>query len=300
MRPGDASRPFVDRPVGDLGAATRAAGLAADEWELTRPELVRVGMNALYAADGVVLRVGAPTVNAEVSMALSETLRGAGLAVPRPARDSVVAVDGLQVTCWHRIEPIAGPIAWRQVGRMVAVLHALDPASLPQDVPLPSPATFPWWDFDAMLDRVAGHLDDAALGGLAAAIDRHRDWRRLPGPVVCHGDVHPGNVMMSADGPVLLDWDLLCWASPGWDHAPMMTWAERWGGDGGDYEEFAAGYGRSMRDDPTAEACAELRLVAATLMRVAAAAADPAASAEAERRLRYWRGDPAAPAWTAQ
>jgi hypothetical protein len=67
----------------------------------------------------------------------------------------------------------------------------------------------------------------------------------------------------------------------------------------GEYEAFARGYGRSLRDDPAAMAIAELRLVAATLMRVAASIDDPAARPEAERRLRFWRGDPDAPPWTA-
>ena len=80
----------------------------------------------------------------------------------------------------------------------------------------------------------------------------------------------------------------------------MMTWATRWGGLPGEYEAFAAGYGQSMRGDGQAEAIAELRLVAATLMRVLAGRRDPAAAAEAERRLRYWRGEPDAPQWTAQ
>jgi Ser/Thr protein kinase RdoA (MazF antagonist) len=89
--------------------------------------------------------------------------------------------------------------------------------------------------------------------------------------VVCHGDVHPGNVIQSADGPVLLDWDLLCRGPAAWDHAPLMTWTERWGGEPGIYEAFAEGYGRSMRGDLVAQAIAELRLVAATLMRLLAA-----------------------------
>jgi hypothetical protein len=68
----------------------------------------------------------------------------------------------------------------------------------------------------------------------------------------------------------------------------------------GEYEEFARGYGCSLADDPATIAIADLRLVAATLMRVAASIHDPAALPEAERRLRFWRGDPDAPAWTAQ
>jgi Ser/Thr protein kinase RdoA (MazF antagonist) len=118
--------------------------------------------------------------------------------------------------------------------------------------------------------------------------------------VICHGDVHPGNVIQSADGPVLLDWDLLCRGPAAWDHAPLMTWTHRWGGDAGIYESFAEGYGVSLRGDPLAEALAELRLVAATLMRVRAARQNPAAAAEAELRLRYWRGEPDAPQWHPQ
>ena len=80
----------------------------------------------------------------------------------------------------------------------------------------------------------------------------------------------------------------------------MMTWTERWGGDAGIYEDFASGYGVSMRGDPEAVAFAELRLVAATLMRVGAGLSDPVAAGEARRRLAFWRGDPEAPIWTAQ
>ena len=191
---------------------------------------------------------------------------------------------------------------------MVRTVHSLDPSTLPDSVPLPTASSFPWWDFDALLERTMPLLDDSAYRSLASTIERHRGWATLTsdatstlgGQVVCHGDVHPGNVVMTADGATLIDWDLLCWAPPGWDHGPMLTWADRWGGDGHEYPAFAAGYGRSLADDPAAVAVAELRLVAATLMRLVAGVADPVAMAEAQRRLRYWRGDPDAPAWTAQ
>jgi Ser/Thr protein kinase RdoA (MazF antagonist) len=117
--------------------------------------------------------------------------------------------------------------------------------------------------------------------------------------VLCHGDVHPGNVMQTDAGPVLLDWDLMCTGPAAWDHAPMMSWSERWGGRPGEYEAFAAGYGRSLRGDAVAESLAELRLVAATLMRVRAGRNDAAAAEEAERRLQWWRGEPDAPPWQA-
>jgi hypothetical protein len=79
-----------------------------------------------------------------------------------------------------------------------------------------------------------------------------------------------------------------------------MRWTERWGGAPGVYEEFASGYGRSFRGDPLAESLAELRLLAATLMRIAARRRDPSAADELEVRLRWWREPHGAPAWTAQ
>ena len=116
---------------------------------------------------------------------------------------------------------------------------------------------------------------------------------------MCHGDVHPGNVAMTADGPVLLDWDLLCPAPPGWDHA-MLLRAAAVGVAGALVRRLrrrlrplvAPAIRRPM-------AIAELRLVAATLMRLRAGRADPAAMPEARRRLAFWRGDPDAPTWRA-
>jgi hypothetical protein len=297
---GAAQRPFVDRPVADLGAAGRVARRAARSWGLPEPELLRVGMNAIYRAGAEVLRVGHPTVTGDAAIRLARCLSGAGIPVVEPTRDDVFVDDGFTVTCWQHLDVLDSPIDWPEVGRIVRRVHLLDPARLPADYPIPSPRSFAWWDFESLLAELASRIDDAALRGLRAAIDRHPRWWAGDDPVICHGDVHPGNVVMVASGPVLIDWDLMCRAPIGWDHGPLMTWAQRWGGDPEGYPRFAAGYGADLRRDPAAQALAELRLVAATLLRVRAAAADPRAGDEVERRLRYWRGDPDAPAWRAQ
>jgi Ser/Thr protein kinase RdoA (MazF antagonist) len=262
-------------------------------------------MNAIFLADDVVLRVGMPSVPAVASIELASFLSHCGLRVPAPVFDDVVTCGELSVTAWERIDAIgtAGTIDaadWAAVGAMVRRVHAIDPADLPQAVPLPHPSVLPWWQFDDLLARAEPALDAAAQAGLLAAIERHRGWERFGDAVVCHGDVHPGNVVMSARGPVLLDWDLLCSAPAAWDHGPLLTITERWGGPAGIYDAFAEGYGRSFADDGAAVAFAELRLVAATLMRVIASITDPLARPEAELRLRHWRGDPGAPPWNAQ
>jgi Ser/Thr protein kinase RdoA (MazF antagonist) len=297
-----AARPFVDRPVGDVEQATRLARAVAGSLGLGAPALLRVGMNALFRAGDVVLRVGRPSASARLAVELAQRLRELGIPAPVAAAPEAYVEGELAATCWVPLVATDAPVDWRAVGRMVRGVHALTVSDLPDGYPVPSPASFPWWDFAALLADVGPEIDAEARAGLDAAIERNAGWNLIdPGDsVVCHGDVHPGNVVMTGDGPVLIDWDLMCSAPPGWDHAMLLTLADRWGGDRRAYPEFATGYGSSMADDVATQRFAELRNVAATLMRVRAGRTDPAARAEAERRLRFWRGEPDAPQWQAQ
>lgn len=293
--------PFVAAPVTDVAAATDLAGRAAHAWGLPEPTLLRVGMNALFAAgDDVVVRVGRPTGAAVSAPRLAVFLADAGLRVPRYLDPDPMEDDGLVAWAVRR-EAVVGEVDWAEVGEMVAHLHRIDPARVRGLHPLPAASAFPWWQFDRLLADVDDLLDPAARRGIVAALEQHGDWaHRGAALVLCHGDVHPGNVVATAQGAVLLDWDLLCTGPAAWDHAPLMTWTQRWGGAPGLYEAFADGYGRSMRGDDVAEAVATLRLVAATLMRLRAGRHDEASRDEAERRLRWWRGDADAPPWHAQ
>lgn len=292
-------RPFVDGPPGSVSDSTRAATAAAHVWGLDPPALVRVGMNAIFEAGPVVLRVGRPTAPAGAAIELAAVLADHGVRVPAAVRDeAIVGDDGLAVTAWERIVAVALEADWRAVGGMVASVQAIGRDAIPPAYPVPPCESFPWWQLDSMLDELADVIDVPAQEGLAATIVRHEGWATGVDRVVCHGDVHPGNVVMTAAGPVLLDWDLLCEGPPGWDHA-MLLRLPRWGHPARWYDEFADGYGRSLADDPVTIAIAELRLVAATLMRLRAGRDDPAAMPEAQRRLAFWRGDPAASPWTA-
>jgi hypothetical protein len=294
-------RPFVDQPVDDLDGARSLAARVARELGLPQPALLRVGMNALFRAGDVIVRIGRPSAPPELALALAGRLHTHGIAAPAPAADAVITDGGLAATCWQRLIESGDPIAWREVGAIVRRVHALSPVDLPDGYPVPPPTAFPWWNFEAVIADVGDEIDDVARAGLEDAIDRNADWRNLEGlRVVCHGDVHRGNVVMTADGPVLIDWDLMCTAPAGWDHAMLLTLADRWGGEPHVYPDFAEGYGESLADDVTARRFAELRNVAATLMRVRAGRTDPAARAEAQRRLCYWRGDTDAPTWNAQ
>jgi Ser/Thr protein kinase RdoA (MazF antagonist) len=54
---------------------------------------------------------------------------------------------------------------------------------------------------DGTLRLSAGRLPEHIATGILALIERLSPWDGL-----CHGDLHPGNVIMTADGPRLIDW----------------------------------------------------------------------------------------------
>ena len=259
-------------------------------------------MSVLFTAgDEVVLRVCRPTAAPGAAVWLADLLERRGVRVARHLSDEPVVHAGLTVyalECLHE----SGAIDWREVGEMVALVHGLAPDEVAVGFPLPWCGSFGHWRVRELLTEVAPVLGAAELAALTSAVHEVADWREraaLERQVVCHGDVHPGNVVQTADGPVLLDWDLMCLGPAAWDHSALLTWTDRWGGEPGLYERFAEGIGVSLRDDPLGELLAKVRLLVATLMRIRAGRTDPAAAGEALRRLRWWTGDPDAPRWRA-
>lgn len=292
--------PLVVEAPPDESVLTDAARSAAEQWGLPVPELIRIGANGVFLSGDTILRVGVVTAPIGTALAFAERLSAAGISVARPARpDWLEFAGGLAVSAWKPIDfdPDA-PVDWQRVGQMVASVHDIDPTTV--DHPLPFCGDFPWWDFSTV--SVETDDDPDAAHVLRSVEERSRWWydsARSGEMVLLHGDVHPGNVLVTRSGPVLIDWDLLCIGPREWDHAPLMTWTDRWGGAAGIYEAFAAGYARPI-DRAMADALAERRLLAATLMRRRRARLDPVHRPEADRRMQYWRGDPDAPLWTAQ
>ena len=283
-----------------------AALAAAAGWPA--PELVRVGSNAVFRSGDAIIRVAATDGSSPTAgYVLADWLgaHGVRVAQPYPGEPHVECDDGgveRSATAWQRLEPVAEVADWAGVGAMVRRLHRLDPASVPSNVAVPPCTSFPWWRFEARLAEVVGLVDDAALAGLTAAVERHGDWvgraGEAEGWVLCHGDVHQRNVVQTSGGPVLLDWDMVCAGPPGWDHAPLIAMVRHWGVDRAVYDRYAEGYGSDRRDEPVTASLAVLRAVAATLMRVVAEGPGRDPDGEASRRLRFWRGDPDAPTWT--
>lgn len=292
-------QPFVVEPPGDQTTARQVAEQAAAQWGLPRPVALRTGMSALFLAGEVVLRVCRPTAAPEQAVWLTDQLATRGVRTARLVRREAFVTDGLAVYALERLHPL-GQVDWRAVGATVRRVHDWPVDEVRGRYPLPRCDDFIWWNAEAGLAEVDDLLDAEARAGLHAAVAARGGWRSLiTDRVVCHGDVHPGNVVPTADGPVLVDWDLLCHGPAAWDHAVVLTWERRWGADRGMYAAFAEGYGTSLAGDPLTESLAVMRNVIATIMRLKAGRTSAAAAAEAERRLQFWRGDPDAPHWQA-
>lgn len=100
-------------------------------------------------------------------------------------RDGVSMLERLVARPWQ-----AGRLGAR-LGDLHAVMHGATAASLP--------------DFAAAVRRaIAGAERHIGAETVARALER---IERLPsGTALCHGDFHPGNVVISRTGPAVIDW----------------------------------------------------------------------------------------------
>lgn len=171
---------------------------------LDRAELIGQGFCAdVYAwGEGRVLKLfhgPAAPERAAREFAATQAVHAAGL--PVPVAYEVTEVGGRAGIVFERIRGVslfdhtqARPWKLFAVIRRTAELHAdihrhAAPAGLP-----------------SLRDLIAARVEqsDAPQADKQAARDR---LASLPdGPALCHGDFHPGNVLLGPRGPVVIDW----------------------------------------------------------------------------------------------
>lgn len=269
------------------------------------PELLRGGANEVYAVDDLVIRIVPRGADVAAQATAARVLARHGVAMPTLLDSG--EVDNQPYTIWERIAADPGAdVDFRELGAEIGRLHRIDTATIDGLLTLPWCDEATWLDLDTKLDaaEAADVVPPADIEILRAAWAQLRSWgarcRSAGNPVLCHGDVHPQNVIMRHGKPIVIDWDTLCLGPRQRDHAALMTWADRWDGAATAYPSFAAGYGSNFSGDELASELARLRLLAPTVNLIVRAASDARYVAEAQRRMRYWRGEPAAPAWTPQ
>jgi aminoglycoside phosphotransferase (APT) family kinase protein len=121
---------------------------------------------------------------------------------PAPRLLGIEQVDGRAVSVFERID---GPSMWQEVcdrpdrcagyGRLLADLQVSLFALVPP-VSLPTQR-------DRLMCKIRRAADsvDRSLATASSILPRPDGSPRL-----CHGDLHPGNVILSPNGPVIIDW----------------------------------------------------------------------------------------------
>lgn len=105
-------------------------------------------------------------------------------------------------------------------------LHAFDDAKALNLVP-PWRARVALEEMPAALRALRDEavVDIENLVRLEGIYDSYSRWsdQTNTSTVICHGDLHPGNVVMTQVGPFLVDWEGVCLAPACFDHAMLTT-----------------------------------------------------------------------------
>ncbi|PAZ12463.1 deubiquitinase [Streptomyces sp. SA15] len=281
-----------------MAAACRAAGL-----DDRGAELIRLGENALFrlASVPVIVRVARGEEwlsKARTEVAVSRWLAEEGFPAARIIEDleQPFLIDGHPVTFWHLIVEKDRKATYGELGGVLRDLHSL---TLPEGLALPSFNPF---------DKQQLRLDRAVIPDDDKVFLRKR-WRELEdryaelrfettkGPV--HGDAHVQNLMVDAQGRVILiDFEAFCYDHHEWDL--MVTAVEHhslgWQTDE-QYADFVAAYGRDLYDWPGYETLRGIQEFCMTTWLMQNVQEDAETAAEYRRRIAGLRNDDAPRNW---
>lgn len=189
-------------------------------------ELIRLGENAIYVLpSSVVVRIARSAdhwSDAVKEISVSRWLSESGLRAAKALdTNAPIDIDGHPATFWEFIDGRSGePTDVRNLAVLLRRLHRLgEPTSfsLPVDDPL---------------DRVERRINHARTPSkdqdtLTAKFEMlARELTRLSYPLppsVVHGDAHVENLMVDAEGPILIDLERMAWGHPEWDLAVTAT-----------------------------------------------------------------------------
>lgn len=165
-----------------------AEGRTSDVYEFGRGSVVKVP------------RPGVPHHWAAVEAEITAAVHSRGL--PTPAVRGLELVAGRESVVFEHID---GPSMWQQIrdgcGDVSTMAHQL--AEIHSSVHKEkAPPALP-----GVEDRTREKLD--AVGSLSR--DERDEAKRIVGSLprgsaLCHGDLHPGNILMSGRGPIVIDW----------------------------------------------------------------------------------------------
>jgi aminoglycoside phosphotransferase (APT) family kinase protein len=165
-----------------------ARGNTSDIWSWTAGTVVKV------------LRPEIPRHWASIEADITRRVHAAGF--PAPATDGVVDVDGRPGVVLERVN---GETMWQRmktapddVRRLIEVLVDLQTDLL---------ASSPIVGLPDLTRRLGSKIDEAVQLSSGDRAEAQAMLERSPrGTGICHGDMHPANIVMADRGPVILDW----------------------------------------------------------------------------------------------
>lgn len=279
--------------VDDLQRRRLAASRALDE-VAGRDEdvIVRDGAALLVRRGDVVarVRVDAPSevVVAERELAMVKRLRRDGVPVVETVGDGkLLRVDGFIATCWRWVTATrqAEPV---DLGRLARHLR--------EDTAAGGSVGVPAFDPLAHIVDVVGDCGDEP--DVCFVRDRAQGLRRAYevaaaedplGACIVHGDLHADNVVVGAEGPLLLDLELGGWGPASYDVAPATLAVRRYGMRSDRLEAYIGAYGTDPRSWTGFTVLEQVYELWVTAWAVSVAHRRPDWAAEAELRVASLR-----------
>jgi len=254
--------------------------------------VLRIGHRAVVALPdaGLVARVNRPDYaiqSLQAEMNIARYLDRAGLPVSAPADDvsqTAVATPDGAVSFWPYLHSVGSNYDPRWLGQTLRRLHGL--ALPPHLVSLWDPVTRAEQRLTRYAARADGRRD--CVAHLSDAVARAKE--ELPriqsalGVGLVHGD--PLNVIVTAEEPVMIDFDLAGTGPAGWDLASVAMRVHRFGGDPEVFRDFADAYGGDGLRDPSFAGLLSIRELLDCSFALSLVGSDPGAEGELLIRLR--------------
>jgi hypothetical protein len=207
-----------------------------------------------------------------------------------------VELEGGVVTLWRRLEVLPGSPDPEAVGRITRQMHSACAADLPAETP----------DLDPF-EPLSGWLERLGEPPRARELEESlEELRRLwpqaakedpLGATLVHGDLNADNVVLTDQGPVLVDLEMAGRGPASWDLLGPWLAVRRYGADDEVYRRFCAGYGAELPATPAVallQRTYELHLVC---WAVGHRDLSPVMAEQAELRLATFLGESDRP-WT--
>jgi aminoglycoside phosphotransferase (APT) family kinase protein len=217
-------------------------------------------------------------------------VHAAGIAALSPAdhvSDTAVETQDGAVAFWPLLRPIDRSFDWAWLATSLKRLHGL---------PVPSQLLSLWDPVGRIEERLNRYRGDFAARNeyipvLAAACARARqDLETLTSSTVGVGLVHgdPLNVVVTSEGPVLLDFDLAGCGPADWDLASVAVSHRRFGRSAEGLRQFSDAYGIDVRSWQSFETLVRVRELLDCSFALSLVGRDPAAAGELDLRMRAW------------